>query len=524
MAGNTVTLASGDASDINVGDYFVGPNQHSDTVITAVDTGANQITLCIDAGALVTTADAYKIQRPKIEGGKQMRIDNLLPDVLLNATYAIFPYLYVKGLRGARWPQQQACPADFNRFTSNTSASIDWADTIAERTSTGSISADHRVVVDTTVTSGGATAGATSIVVADASRIAPGHFIMAKGIPFGCRVWTVDYDTNEVKLAMDTTDAVSGNVRVYERVEFKPETTVDEPTLDWQSAFFTKNIGATQLKHCINIFDFDDGGTAETDRPYWWPNVHHGPDQYNYAKADFLAQMKAFVDTQSHPQGHFLITSYQVWTDFYEGTGGWQNRRDRALWASEAYPENFYDLAQDIWLKAETWYEDNHSDFYNQGWEKTFIQMGSGTLPDPTLANYPSTTDPLMDGDLWRDGSNNLFILLQTTGNAAHDNAHQTIFGGSHTLASTTGEGIWIRLSGTADSYSTLAGVSPAPGQELGSGRFAIIGGITYKGSAYDIYRKSAPRIGMRDPVHSNSYGKQLLGYLIGQELLRRGW
>ena len=504
--GNTVTLSAGDATDIEVGDYFYGSGQHNDTVITAVDTGTDEITLSIDAGTLVTTAGAYEIQRPKIEAGKQTRIHNLLPTTVHNQTSTgVLFHFHIKNLKGVPYPGSTNLPRDFNR--NDSSSSNNWADVIAEHTADGFISTAPRVVVDTTVTSGGTAAGATSIVVADASKIAPGHFIMAKGIPYGCRVWDVDYDTNTVKLAMDTDSAVTGNVRVYERVEFKPDTTAD-----------ISGVGEVQLKHCINIFDFDEGTIPETFRPHWWPNQHHGPEQFDFSRADHVAQCRAFVDTQNNPYGKYLITSYQIWGNIYEGQSNWDARRDRALWASEAFPENFYDLAREVWVKAESWYQTNYLTLYQANWEKTFIQMGSGAIAGaPTSGTY-SGGAALMDGDLWNDGGT-LYVLLLTTGDATHDAAQEAMFGGTHTLPTTTGQGIWITLT----SYATLAGTGTLY-SGWASGRSGVIGGVTYQGSAYDIARKSSPRIGKRDQAHSNAYGSRLLGYLIGQELLRRGW
>ena len=504
--GNTVTLSAGGTTDIEVGDYFYGSGQHNDTVITAVDAGANQITLSIDAGTLVTTADAYAIQRPKIEAGKQTKIHNLLPTTVHNQTSTdVLSHFHIKNLKGVPYPGSTNLPRSFNR--NDSSSSNNWADVIAEHTADGFISTAPRVVVDTTVTSGGTAAGATSIVVADASKIAPGHFIMAKGIPYGCRVWDVDYDTNTVKLAMDTDSAVTGNVRVYERVEFKPDTTAD-----------ISGIGEVQLKHCINIFDFDDGTIPETFRPHWWPNQHHGPERFDFSRADHVAQCKAFVDTQNNPYGKYLITSYQIWGNIYEGQSNWDARRDRALWASEAFPENFYDLAREVWVKAKSWYQTNYLTLYQANWEKTFIQMGSGAIAGaPTSGTY-SGGAALMDGDLWNDGGT-LYVLLLTTGDATHDAAQETMFGGTHTLPTTTGQGIWITLT----SYATLAGTGTLY-SGWASGRSGVVGGVTYQGSAYDIARKSSPRIGKRDSAHSNAYGSRLLGYLIGQELLRRGW
>jgi hypothetical protein len=510
FSGNTVTLSSGGAADVEVGDYFYGSGQHNDTVITAVDTGTDQITLCIDAGTLSTGANAYAIQRPKIEGGQQIRIDNLLPTTIHNQTSAgVLSHFHIKNLKGVPYPGSTNLPRDFNR--ENNGTSNDWAAVIAEHTADGFISTAPRVVVDTTVTSGGTAAGATSIVVADASRIAPGHFIMAKGIPYGCRVWSIDYDTSTVKLAMDTDGAVVGNVRVYERVEFKPDTTAD-----------ITGIGEVQLKHCINIFDFDNDLIPETFRPHWWPNVHHDPERFYYGRADHVAQCKAFADTQKHPHGKYLITSYQIWEGIYEGDNNWNARRDRARWASEAFPENFYDLAREVWVKAESWYQANYLTLYQANWEKTFIEMGSGAIGGaPTSGTYIGGA-ALMDGDLWSDGGT-VYLLLLTTGDATHDAAQQAMFGGTHTLPTTPGQGIWITIS----SYKSLAGT----GYEsftgylgLASGRSGVVGGVTYQGSAYDIARKSSPRIGKRDEAHSNAYGSRLLGYLIGQELLRRGW
>ena len=504
--GNTVTLSAGDATDIEVGDYFYGSGQHNDTVITAVNTGANQITLSIDAGTLVTTAGAYTIQRPKIEAGKQTKINNLLPDTVHSQTGTnVLSHFHIKNLKGVPYPGSTNLPRNFNRQDNNTSS--DWADVIAEHTADGFISTAPRVVVDTTVTSGGTGAGATSIVVADASRIAPGHFVMAKGIPYGCRVWDVDHDTNTAKLAMDTTGAVTGNVRVYERVEFKPDTTAD-----------IAGIGEVQLKHCINIFDFDEGAIPEIFRPHWWPNQHHGPERFDFSRADHIAQCKAFVDTQNNPYGKYLITSYQIWGNIYEGQSNWDSRRNRALWASEAFPENFYDLAREVWVKAESWYQANYLTLYQANWEKTFIQMGSGAIAGaPTSGTY-SGGDALMDGDLWLDGST-FYVLLLTTGDATHDAAQQAMFGGTHTLPTATGQGIWITLA----SYAALAGTGTLY-SGWASGRSGVVNGVTYQGSAYDIARKSSPRIGKRDSPHSNVYGGRLLGYLIGQELLRRGW
>ena len=503
---NTVTLSAGGTTDIEAGDYFYGSGQNVDTVITAVDAGANQITLSIDAGTLVTTADAYEIQRPKIEAGKQTKIHNLLPTTVHNQTSTgVLSHFHLKNLKGVPYPGSANLPRDFNRENNNTSS--DWADVIAEHTADGFISTAPRVVVDTTVTSGGTAADATSIVVADASKIAPGHFIMAKGIPYGCRVWDVDYDTNTVKLAMDTTGAVTGNVRVYERVEFKPDTTAD-----------ISGIGEVQLKHCINIFDFDEGTIPETFRPHWWPNQHHGPERFDFSRADHVAQCKAFVDTQNNPYGKYLITSYQIWGGIYEGQSDWDARRDRALWASEAFSENFYDLAREVWVKAESWYQANYLTLYQANWEKTFIQMDSGAIAGaPTSGTYSGGAE-LMDGDLWSDGGT-LYVLLLTTGDATHDAAQEAMFGGTHTLPTTTGQGIWVTLT----SYATLAGTGTLY-SGWASGRSGVVGGVTYQGSAYDIARKSSPRIGKRDSAHSNAYGSRLLGYLIGQELLRRGW
>jgi hypothetical protein len=306
---------------------------------------------------------------------------------------------------------------------------------------------------------------------------------------------------------MDTTGAVTGNVRVYERVEFKPDTTAD-----------ITGIGEVQLKHCINIFDFDNDAIPESFRPYWWPNQHHGPEQFDFSRADHVAQCKAFVDTQNNPYGKYLITSYQIWGGIYEGDGSWNARRDRARWASEAFPENFYDLAREVWVKAESWYQANYLTLYQANWEKTFIQMGSGAIGGaPTSGTY-SGGAALMDGDLWSDGGT-LHVLLLTTGDATHDAAQQAMFGGTHALPATPGQGIWITLS----SYQSLAGTGTLS-SDLASGRSGVVGGVTYQGSAYDIARKSSPRIGKRDEAHSNTYGQRLLGYLIGQELLRRGW
>jgi hypothetical protein len=504
--GNTVTLSAGGTTDIEVGDYFYGSVQHNDTVITAVDAGANQITLSIDAGTLVTTAGAYAIQRPKIEAGQQTRIHDLLPKTVHQQTStSVLSHFHIKNLKGVPYPGNTNLPRDFNRENNGTSSN--WADVIAEHTADGFISTAPRVVVDTTVTSGGTAAGATSIVVADASRIAPGHFIMAKGIPYGCRVWDVDYDTNTVKLAMDTDSAITGNVRVYERVEFKPDTTAD-----------IAGIGEVQLKHCINIFDFDDGTIPETFRPHWWPNQHHGPEQFDFSRADHVAQCKAFVDTQNNPYGKYLITSYQIWNGIYEGQSNWDARRDRALWASEAFPENFYDLAREVWVKAESWYQANYLTLYQANWEKTFIEMGSGAIAGAPTSDTYGGGDALMDGDLWNDGGT-LYVLLLTTGDATHDAAQEAMFGGTHTLPTITGQGIWITLS----SYATLAGTGTLT-SNWASGRSGVVDGVTYKGSAYDIARKSSPRIGKNDNSHSNTYGKRLLGYLIGQELLRRAW
>lgn len=506
FSGSTVTLTTGGAADIEVGDYFRGSGQHQDTVITAVDTGTDQITLCIDAGSLVTTANAYTIQRPKIEGGQQIKINDLLPTTVHNQTSTgVLSHFHIKNLKGVPYPGSTNLPRNFN--LSDSAGATDWTNVIAEHTADGYISTAPRVVADTTITSGGTAAGATSIVVGDASAIAPGHFIMAKGIPYGCRVWDVDYDTNTVKLAMDTDGAISGNVRVYERVDFKPDTTAD-----------ITGIGEVQLKHCINIFDFDNDAIPETFRPHWWPNIHHDPERFDYSRADHVAQCKAFADTQKHPHGKYLITSYQIWGGIYEGDGSWNARRDRARWASEAFPENFYDLAREVWVKAESWYQTNYLTLYQANWEKTFIQMGSGAIAGaPTTGTY-SGGQSLMDGDLW-DDSGTLYVLLLITGDATHDAAQQSMFGGTHTLPTTTGEGIWITLS----SYQTLAGTGTLY-SGWASGRSGVVGGVTYQGSAYDIARKSSPRIGKRDGAHSNAYGQRLLGYLIGQELLRRGW
>jgi hypothetical protein len=198
-SGNTVTLTTGGAANIEVGDYFFGSGPHIDTVIMAVNTGTDQITLCIDAGTLSTGANAYTIQRPKIEGGQQIKINNLLPTTVHSQTSTgVLSHFHIKNLKGVPYPGSTNLPRDFNRQDNGTSS--DWTAVIAEHSADGFISTAPRVVVDTTVTSGGTAAGATSIVVADASRIAPGHFIMAKGIPYGCRVWDVDYDTNTVKV------------------------------------------------------------------------------------------------------------------------------------------------------------------------------------------------------------------------------------------------------------------------------------------------------------------------------------
>lgn len=504
--GNVVTLTAGGATGIEVGDYFNGSAQHDDTVITAVDTVNDQITLCIDAGLINTGAGAYAIQRPKIEGGKQISINHLLPTTVHDQTrLSDLSHFFVKGLKGVPYPSLTNLPRSFN--TSDSAAASDWSTAIAELTADGYISTAPEVVVDTTVTSGGTAAGQTSIVLADASKVAPGHFIMAKGIPYGCRVWSVDYDTNTVKLAMDTDGAISGNVRIYRRTILKPDTTAD-----------IAGVGEVQLKHCINIFDFDPGNIPERFRPHWWPNVHHGPERFDYDRADFIAQCKAFVDTQNNPYGKYLITSYQIWGGVYEADGEWIARRNRALWAAEAFPENFYDLARDVWLKAESWYQANYLTLYQANWEKTFIQMGSGAIAGaPTSGTYGGG-EPLMDGDLWLDGSTT-YILLLTTGDATHDAAQQSMFGGTHTLPTTAGQGVWITLG----SYTALAGAGVIYGG-LASGRSGVVDGVTYQGSAYDIARKSSPRIGKRDAAHSNAYGSRLLGYLIGQELLRRGW
>jgi len=146
--------------------------------------------------------------------------------------------------------------------------------------------------------------------------------------------------------------------------------------------------------------------------------------------------------------------------------------------------------------------------------------MGSGAIAGaPTSGTYSGDAE-LMDGDLWSDDGT-LYVLLLTTGDATHDAAQQTMFGGTHTLPTTTGQGIWITLS----SYVTLAGTGTlSSSSSWAFGRSGVVDGVTYKGSAYDIARKSSPRIGKRDSAHSNDYGSRLLGYLIGQELLRRGW
>lgn len=516
--GAVVTLSSGDTTDIEVGDYFRGSGQHIDTVITDIDTVNETITLCIDAssdsssGSLPTTANSYSIQRPKIEASKQTKIEHFAPTTIHNQTnISVLSHIFIKGLKGVPYPSGTNLPRDFN--VENNSTSSDWSSEIAKFTVEDFISTAPVVVRDTTITSGG-TAGSATIVVADSSDIKPGDSVMARGISYLTHVFDVDYSTNTVKLTKDCEFTVTGNVRFYERLKVAPDVTQSISNRE------------VQLKHCINIFDFDEGSVPENSRPYWWPNVHHTPHK-NYVYEDTIAQYKAFADTQKHPMGKWLITSYQVWKDMYQNpdgtaTSSWTNRRDCAQWASELYPENFFDLARHVWTEAEGWYQANYLELYQHGWEKTFIEMGTGAISGaPTSGTY-TNGDSLLDGDMWKDNSSGAdvwYVLLLTTGDATHDAAQQSEFGGTHTIPTTTGQGIWITLS----SYSTLTG-SGSLYSNWATTRQLTHNGITYQGSALDIFRKSSPRIGKRDSAHSNSLGKKLLGYLIGQELLRRGW
>jgi hypothetical protein len=516
--GAVVTLSPGDTTDIEVGDYFRGSGQHIDTVITDIDTVNETITLCIDAasnyssGSLSTTTNAYKIQRPKIEGGKQTRIEHFAPTTIHNQTgTGVLSHIFIKGLKGVPYPTSTNLPRDFN--VENNSTSSDWSSEIAKFTVENFISTAPRVVRDTTITSGGA-GGSATIVVADSSDIKPGDSVMARGISYLTHVFDVDYSTNTIKITKDCEFTVTGNVRFYERLKVAPDVTESISNRE------------VQLKHCINIFDFDSGTVPENSRPYWWPNVHHTPHR-DYSYQDAIAQYKAFADTQKHPMGKWLITSYQLWNGVYQNpdgtaTGEWTKRRDRARWAAELYPENFFDLGRYVYTEAESWYQANALLLYQHGWEKTFIEMGSGAISGaPTSGTY-TNGDPLMDGDMWNDdssGSNVRYVLLLTTGDATHDAAQQSVFGGTYTIPTTTGQGIWITLS----SYSTLTG-SGTMFSNFATTRQLTHNGVTYQGSALDVFRKSSPRIGKRDSAHSNQVGKRLLGYLIGQELLRRGW